>query len=601
MSDLLGTDVAELVATMRQRGTRLPFEIGAFVALETAEALLRGPAVVEPRQVRIGNDGTVSVFAPPHSATSERACRAVVDLLAHLLVAAGHGVPTAFLDLVENGPGDGRWDLARLRDDLEASLVPLNRQAARRVLARMVRELRRPQDARAPAPSPTDHETVDAAAADAELDALLDEADEARTAATRPAPRAGDSRGLGDDVWGDMRGATPSASTVDASAPPRIRIALDDDSREQTLERIPTSSPVGAPAALDEPFTRPATGALPPRPRPLAASEPIRSDPAAPIARASPMPAEHPAANASRHRASPTPEPRGASSEVGRPEAPATAAPASSRPPRPEPAATAPLDLSALEESAPRGSTARWLVLVLVVAMGTGAFTLWRWRPDVVERLLGGGPAPEAAAREALERDRQRAQAELERAHAARFGDLVVHVEPARAQVLLFAGRAPVVVRDLPRGVAHELVAIADGHAPARALVPADAAWDMRPEGATFELALQASRPFAGPFEELDLGRSLMPPQPGAPGADLGTVRVVTNPPGAKVYLLVGFSPHVRIENVRTDEPIELLAWLEGHAPARILVGPSDFVERDGRRVAESRVTLTPRTPERRR
>ncbi|MFW5920931.1 MAG: hypothetical protein ACOCUS_03770, partial [Polyangiales bacterium] len=181
MSELLGVTVEELVRLLKQRGGRLPFEIGAFVALEVCEQLVEGPAVAKPTEVRIASDGSISVYAPPNSASAEQAARSVVDVLAHLLVAAGQGVPPVLLELVEQGPADGRWDLARLRDELEASLVPLNRAAARRVLSRMLREIQRE-----PAGAQQTEAGGGAAAAgagsqdadvDADLDALIGEVD----------------------------------------------------------------------------------------------------------------------------------------------------------------------------------------------------------------------------------------------------------------------------------------------------------------------------------------------------------------------------------------------------------------------------------------
>lgn len=184
MSDLMGMTVEELLAHMSTRSQRLPFEIGAFVALEVCESLMDAPAVVTTRSVRITDEGVVSVFAPPNSASGAEAARSVAGVLASLLVAAGSGVPPMLLQLVEQGPSDGRWDLGRLRDELEASLVPLNRSAARRVLSRLVRDLRRPPrrasqrppSATAPAttaPPPALPAEILDGDPDADLDALL--------------------------------------------------------------------------------------------------------------------------------------------------------------------------------------------------------------------------------------------------------------------------------------------------------------------------------------------------------------------------------------------------------------------------------------------
>ena len=168
MSELLGVTVEQLVGSLKRRRAPLPFEIGTFVCLETCEALMAGPASVKPTDIRISADGAVAIFAPPNSASSEDAARAVISVLAFLLVAAGPGVPPSLLGLVERGP-DGGYTLQRLRDDLEASLVPLNRSAARRVLSRMLREAQRETGSR-PALSGGLPATANA---DAELDDLL--------------------------------------------------------------------------------------------------------------------------------------------------------------------------------------------------------------------------------------------------------------------------------------------------------------------------------------------------------------------------------------------------------------------------------------------
>jgi hypothetical protein len=75
------------------------------------------------------------------------------QLLAFMLVAAGPAPLPALMRLLEKGPSRGVWTLAALRDDLEASLVPLNRKASRRVLSRFVREIGWAE--RAPARKPT--------------------------------------------------------------------------------------------------------------------------------------------------------------------------------------------------------------------------------------------------------------------------------------------------------------------------------------------------------------------------------------------------------------------------------------------------------------
>ena len=549
MGDLLGVSVEELVSVLKKKHARLPFEIGAFVALEACEALQKGPAKVSPSDVRVTDDGVVSVYAPPNSATAGEAARSVVGVLAHVLVAAGAGVPPVLLDLVEHGPSDGRWDLARLRDELEASLVPLNRQAARRVLSRMLREARREAPAHSAGP---DAETGHV---DAELDALIGGGDEAPAAA-----KAAPARGAfaDDEAPTRERPRAPAVGLLDleestADERPAQGILGSVPWGSGGRERVPASEPPPAREHADPDSERPPAWSDPPadfdidiREAPMA--EPVRTVP-----------------------------PPSRSSKVDR----QIAAPATPR---------ADLDLDRLEEGATsKGSGLLWAVVFLVL-IGALVGGVVAFRPDIVDRFLGA-PPPEEAAAERLAEERAQAQAELNEQHARRFGNLVVRASPPRAQVLLFVGRGPAISPPLPVGVAHEFIAIADGRSPTRAVVPKDAQWEETDDGPRYELAMQTGDDEMT-FESLVLGPTRLPRDMGTPEPTLGTVRVVTNPPGAKVYQLVGFAPDVRIESLPTDQPHELLVWLEGYEPERAVVGPSDFREVDGEQVAEISVEL---------
>src|SRR6185503_8492947 len=60
---------------------------------------------------------------------------------------------------------------------------------------------------------------------------------------------------------------------------------------------------------------------------------------------------------------------------------------------------------------------------------------------------------------------------------------LVLSDVPANAEILLRMGQAPVDVERMPVGTRLELVGTAEGHAPRRAVVKADAVWDKGPDG----------------------------------------------------------------------------------------------------------------------
>jgi hypothetical protein len=165
MSRPASVTAEELVRALKRRRATLPAEIGSFVVLEACEALLvRGPELLALDGIHVSEEG--SVWLPQGTRCAEAdAAQALHRLLTSMLVAAGPAPPPALMHLLERGPSGGSWTLAGLRDDLEASLVPLNRGASRRVLARFVREIGWAE--RAPVKKPTFGEL------DSELSSLL--------------------------------------------------------------------------------------------------------------------------------------------------------------------------------------------------------------------------------------------------------------------------------------------------------------------------------------------------------------------------------------------------------------------------------------------
>lgn len=175
------------------------------------------------------------------------------------------------------------------------------------------------------------------------------------------------------------------------------------------------------------------------------------------------------------------------------------------------------------------------------------------------------------------------------------YGDLRVNSQPDRAQVLLLIGPGPALATDIPLGVAQEFVALAEQHRAARALLPSDAVWDEVDGQPRYELAIQA-RPLSSKRRRRHhadaLGPTLLPQAVGAPTGRLGSVRVVTTPRAAQVYQLIGFTPDVHVDNLPLDHAYELLVYVEGRAPVRHHVQPSDFQLQDGKRIAVVDVNL---------
>lgn len=520
--------VSELVRRCRERDARMPFEIGAFVALETTEALLGQPRSVGPDDVQIGPSGELRIVGGPPAEQLE-ATQGVISVLSRLLVAAGAGVPPVLLELVESGPHSGRWTLDELRSELEACLVPLNRGAARRVLARLLREgEKKSRSVRPPEPA-TD-------AVDADLDALLD------------------GRELGPEEL-----PTAQFGAVDAKGNPVV--PFDEVAKKVGQRAMLKSRPASEPPPHDpmDRATPQIAFAVPDEARPSREQDPFAAE-ATPMP-AAPPPSEPPAARPSDR---PPPEPR-PEPEPERPTGAQTIDASTLDQPGLD-------DLDRFEEFDPskkgKGLAVVIGLLILLLAGGAALFIL---RPDVVARLTGDAPEePEEPSEPEVIVNRPEG------------GDLRV-TAAEDAQILLFLGRGPATAEYLPVGVAHELVVVSDGGV-SRSVIPADAEWEQGDETLRYELAMQV-RPGEG--EALELGETqLSPDAMGTPTGSLGTVRVVTNPPGAKVFLLIGFG-EAFVEDLPTGEAHELLVETPDGEPQRIVVGPSDWVEGADGKVAE--------------
>jgi hypothetical protein len=491
----------ELVRALKRRQATLPAEIGSFVVLEACEALLvRGPELLTLDGVHISEEG--SVWLPSGTRCSEAdAAVALHGLLASILVAAGPAPLPALMRLLEKGPSGGSWTLSGMRDDLEASLVPLNRGASRRVLARFVREIGRAE--RAPASKPSFNQL------DSELSSFLGVEELPPAPVATPVPSPPPVREEHDDSadFHDMRDAVRFFESVRPLARPiTSKTEVDHSRAESQTARDAREPAVG----------RRASGRAPP--------------------------AEHSASD----------------------------------PPRE----------SQLDLAAPRKTKALLAGGVLLVLSALLLVVTLKLRPELQSRFV---KAPVDAA----EAGSTQRKLILKRPPS---GDLVVRVSTERAQILLLVGRGPVSVPHLPLGVAHEFVAVADGLSPARLLIPANADWETTPDGRRYEAAMQLGE--VNPSAPLELGDTLLPQDVGSPSGNLGTVRVVTTPRGAKVYQVIGFAPEARVEQLPLDATQELLVYRKGYAPELRVVAPSDYLDAPPGQAlakrAELDVTLSP-------
>lgn len=464
-----GVTTDELVRSLERRVVSLPAEVSAFIVLSGCEAMLSGG----PREltsldhVRISEQGVVSLSGP--FGDDEQGARSLHAVLAQLLAAAGPVLPPALARLAEHGPTGGVFSLKALRDELEAALVPLNRNASRRILSRLVRE--------------TDAPLLEGADVDAALSSLLD-----------------------------------------VGEPP----ANDVPDKRRRLRPLPPAEP--EPDLLDGMHFDEVT------PHYLGSSGALHG----------------------RERRSP-----------------------SVRPSFAPPAARDSLhDLRARVEHLDSSQAAHSRKLFAGFAL-------------IAIAVAGVMIALSLRSEGALESTREPPLALPPAADESR-GDVAVQVSQPNAQILYFVGRAPLTVERLPVGVAHEFVALAEGHLPARVLVPAEADWEATAEGARYEVAMQLAEA-RGEEQPLVLGPSRLGSALGHPSLRQGSVRVVTTPRGARVYQMIGFSPAVEFHDLSLAETHEILVYREGFAPVVRTLSASDFVEQAGRRVAELKVELRPR------
>lgn len=453
----------ELVRALERRGATLPAEIGTFMVLEGAEAMLAsGPrGLTGLSQLRVSEQGAIAVSGS--ACDDEQGARALHQALKQLLEAAGPRLPPALVRLVEVGPSGGSYSLRALRDELEAALVPLNRTASRRVLSRFVRDAML---------APIDPEDVDAA-----LSSLIDASEPANDVSGRPSHA-------------------------------RVTDAAEHAAHEASF--------LGGPVAteLHEPLSTRRSPSLRPSFFPPSESEGLRGG-----------------------------------------------------------------GENLREED--EGARSRKLLI------GFGLLAAALLAVALVATLRTQRKAAPSADQAALE-------SELGASHTATpstRGDVIVNIEQGNAQVLRYVGNAPTWVPDVALGVAHEFVATAEGHEPARVVVPATAEWERTAEGPRYEVALQLTPVSSAPSP---LGPPLLPTASSGSTGHVGSVRVVATPRGARVYHLVGFGSTIELHDVALATSLELLIAREGAAPLVRVLDRSNFRQREGRMVAELRVGAGP-------
>jgi hypothetical protein len=531
----------EVFVVVRAKRVPLAPELAGYLVLEIAEHADPAGGDVDPKSVFVGEEGTVALVRPRRETASGDAEGSIRTALARLLEASGSHTPAlAAAARRKSGPG-----LHVLAEEIEAALIPVNRAAGRRALARLAREVKRVTlgVGRNALPS---------------------------TGEGPPSTRRSSPSHPPAPVAGSARLSSPSFSREEDPTTARGRIP-DELLRKAT------------PAELSE--------------MPTTQFEPMPRTPSASQADVDSLIAEFGVSGGGERQHArdlkavaglePTPPPIGA---VGPGEGESDArSPASggdggvesllamgADPPllqRTREGRQLPTQPSQLRRSGaslpstPRaGSRRAGAVLILaLIAIGGGGYGVSQLRPGSFtgrpQEPAPPPPAPRAA-----------------QVPPSCRGALVVTDVPPHAEVLLRKGQAPVDVDKMPVGTRLEFVATAEGYAPRRVVVPAGASWDPGSDAKPrFEAAVQLEK-------SKSKGNTADPWPPGEPGSEVGgqgppgTVHVVATPRGAEVWMLAGIGPEVRIDQLRCDQDLDVLVAGPTTFRKRLHVAAADFV-----------------------
>jgi hypothetical protein len=502
-----GVSLSELIEAARQSRGLLAAETAGYLVLAAADQLINTPRVLDERRCRLLLDGgRVSIPATPPAAPieSERSLRRIL----RELLQASHGNSPALRALSEASP---RGAIDVFIGELESALIPVNRTAATRALARIARETLRLRGGEAELPRFRDAEPSD----------FGEEAETMpRGVISTPARRPEPSSEI-DELLLRAVASTPPPP------PPR------DYSRGSSFPPGRSSSPAAA-RGVDELLETFGAGVS--RAEDLIAWDALgRSAPAGRAGRSTQSEQDDLAA-------------RPDAASDGLPEARARADAAEQASSR---AASASIRAFPDENLERRRPVLLWGVLMaaLLLVVLLGAILLLRNKPGFLS-----GRTPDVVEAE------RRATALAATSHAALpcRATVVVTDVPQSAEVLVRSGIAPIDVDRVPSGTRLEFVATSDGYAPRRAVVPEATAWQSVNGKPRFELAIQLERSRARP--------GTLDPWPAAePGTTVGgsgppgSVHVVTTPRGAEVWMVAGAGPETTISALPCGAGLELL------------------------------------------
>lgn len=577
MSSALDASVTleDVFAVVVAKRVPLAPELAGYLILEIAEHADPNGGDLDPRSVFVGEEGTVALVKPKRDGATGDAEESIRAALARLLEASGSQTPALAAASKRKRGGS----LPGLAEELEAALIPVNRAAGRRALARLAREVRRvtlgvgrnaqPSIAEAPAPSRR-------ASAPAHQTAPAPEPTPAP-----PAPRPTGASFSREEEPTTARGQIPEEVLRNATPQP-LETSEMPTTQFEPVGRTPSPSQADIDSLIDtfgvsgtseQQHARELRAMVgleptPPLPPEIARRMETREveigggeDVEALLAIGADGSPHAPQQLASQSPRAPSRDPKRASQ--------ATRDRPKETDPRQLPTGPSEVrkrgSMPSLPLAKPRRGGVVVTALALVVLSG-GAFAVWELRP-----VPGNTPAGQVSV--------------LPSAGAAVpppcKGTLIVTDVPAHAEVLLRAGQAPVDVPSMPVGTRLEFVATAEGYTPKRAVVPAGATWDTGPDGKPrFEAAVQLDKSKAHPGTNDPWPTSEPGSSVGGEGPP-GTVHVVATPRGAEVWMLVAIGPEARIDQLHCAQDFDVLVAGPTTFRKRLHVASSDFVAED--------------------
>jgi hypothetical protein len=561
----------EIFSVVSSKRVPLAPELAGYLTLEIAETPAARDGEVDPRYVYVGEEGTVALVRPKKDADMavgdpEASIRA---LLGKLLEVGGSQTP-ALGAAAKKKAGGG---LEPLVEELEAALIPVNRGAGRRALARLAREVKRvtlgvgrnamrssgdlaaaapvsqrSQESQAPASVPKQKVPPASTSFEAE-----EQSTASHPLQQPPSMSELPTIGLTREDIDKAQGKKSQRDSVDS--------LLDKFEVSEKREDKALSKDLKAMAGLD---------ATPPPPASMPGAERDSIDALLSATTGSipdlksDRPPTKPEGPASRRPAkvevTPTPPHRAPSPSF-----------ADERSLPTGPASVSRLGSMADIKKKKRGTLFPFIAILVLV--GLMAAILWMLKPGFFT-----GRTPEKIAEE------QRIAAQKEEERKAALANnvpckaaVVVSGAPDGAEILVRAGAAPVDIERMPVGPRLEIVATMDGWSPKRAVIPQGAQWEKGSDGKPrFEIGVQ--------LDKSKRPNAVDPWPPAEPGSEVGgkgdpgTVHVVSTPKGSDIWLVVGQGPDARIDElVRCDADAELLVAGPTTYRKRLSVKAADF------------------------